>query len=91
MENESIAKPRSWTDGEMNFTEIIRQEYQNCIFSCGWVEGAPRPVDTVYFQIEDIGGPITTQILMRPDELAAVAWVASGALWSVLIGQVKPH
>lgn len=68
MENESIAKPRQWTDEGMTFTEIIRQEYSNCIFSCGWVEGAPRPVDTVYFQIETKGGPITTQILMRASD-----------------------
>ena len=36
---------------------------------------------TMYLQAEK-DGQATTQLLLRPDEIAAIAWVASGALWS---------
>jgi hypothetical protein len=79
MENETIKKPRSWKDGPYTFTEVIRQEYSNCIFSAGALEG--HPVDTLYLQAEK-NGKVTTQLLLRPDEMAAIAWVAAGALWT---------
>lgn len=79
MRNQSIEKPRQWRDGELEFTETIYQEYDNCRFSTGFVTG--HPVDTLYLQAEK-DGQVTTQLLLRPDEIAAIAWVASGALWS---------
>jgi len=84
MKNPSIVNPRHWTDGEYEFTEMIRQEYPNCCFSAGLVKG--HPVDTVYLQAEK-DGIVTTQLLLRPDELAAIAWVATGVLWSVFQGE----
>jgi hypothetical protein len=80
MKNLSIDDPKQWTDGELQFTEIIRQEYSNCCFSAGLVTG--HPVDNVYLQAEK-DGVVTTQLILRPDELAAIAWVATGVLWSV--------
>ena len=78
--NPSIDDARQWKDGDLVFTEAIRQEYSNCCFSAGFVDG--HPVDTVYFQAEK-DGVVTTQLLLRPDEMAAIAWLASGVLWSV--------
>ncbi len=85
MNNKSIVLPTSWKDGDLKFTERIRQEYTNCVFSAGSVEG--QPVDTLYLQAEK-DGVITTQLLLRPDEMAAIAWIASGSLWSELIERV---
>lgn len=85
MNNHSIENPRQWRDGELEFTEIICQEYDNCCFSAGIVAG--HPVDTLYLQAEK-DGQITTQLLLRPDEMAAIAWVASGAIWSWSMGEL---
>ena len=84
MRNQTIDDPRHWIDGELEFTELICQEYSNCKFSAGTVVG--HPVDTIYFQAEK-DGTITTQLLLRPDELAAIAWVATGVLWSILLNE----
>lgn len=62
------------------FTELIRQAYQNCVFSAGAVEG--HPVDTLYLKLER-DGHTDTFLLLRPDEAAALAWCLTGALWSV--------
>lgn len=82
--NKSIKNPKTWTDGDLKFTEIIGQEYtgNNCKFSAGFVEG--HPVDTMYLQLEK-DGEVSTQLLLRPDEMAAIAWVATGSLWSELM------
>ena len=69
----------AWTEGDLTFREVIRQEYTNCAFSGGSVEG--HPVDTLYIRAEK-DGVVTTQLLLRPDEVAAIAWIASGLLWS---------
>lgn len=82
MKNKSIENPKQWAEGDLKFTETICQEYSNCKFSAGQVDG--HPVDTLYFQAEK-NGQITTQLLLRPDEMAAVAWVITGALWSSII------
>lgn len=82
MKNKSIENPKQWTDGNFEFTEIICQEYQNCKFSAGKVEG--HLVDNLYFQAEK-DGIITTQLLLRPDEMAAIAWVTTGVLWPLLL------
>lgn len=84
MKNKSIEKPRRWKDGQFTFTETICQEYTNCKFSAGFIKG--HPVDTMYFQVEK-DGKITTQLLLRPDEMAAIAWVATGSLWSEIMAK----
>jgi len=76
---EIIKNRRSWKDGPYTFREMICQEYSNCKFSAGAVKG--HPVDTVYLMAEK-DGKITTQLLLRPDEMAAIAWVAIGVVWS---------
>lgn len=72
----------TWTEGKLTFTEVIRQEYDNCVFSAGNVEG--HSVDTLYLKLER-NGIVDTLLLLRPDEAAALAWCLSGALWSKLI------
>ena len=55
------------------------QEYANCNISAGLVEGIEP--DTFYLRFErDEEEPMT--IFARPDELLAVMYVCSGALWS---------
>jgi len=84
MENKSISEGRQWEDNGLIFTENIRQEYpaNECIISSGHIVGDNKPkTDTMYLQLEK-KGKITTQLLLRPDEMAAIAWVATGSLWS---------
>ena len=64
----------------------MRQPYSNCKFSTGFVEG--DLVDDLYFKIEK-KGKVATQMIMRPDEMAAIAWVASGVLWAYEIDRVE--
>lgn len=66
--------------------ETGRQEYagNNCIFAAGLVDN--HPVDTHYLLMEKDGQEATV-ILFRPDEMAAIAWLCSGALWTTLIGE----
>jgi len=78
LKNESINNVAFEHDGLL-FTEVIRQEYSNCVFSAGNVEG--HPVDTMYLKLER-NGKIDTFLLLRPDEMAAIGWLASGTLWS---------
>lgn len=68
------------TDGShtLTFTEYIRQPYTNCSFSAGMVDG--DPVDTLYLKWERDGEE--RLLLLRPDEMAAIAWCATGVLWS---------
>lgn len=61
------------------YTELCAQPYANCKFSSGSVEG--HPVDTLYLRWERNGEEPST-LLLRPDEMAAIAWCATGALWS---------
>lgn len=68
-----------WSDGPYTFHEVIKQEYSNCKFSAGFVDG--HPVDTMYIRAEK-DGAVTTELLLRPDEVAAISWIASGVLWS---------
>lgn len=72
----------------IQYHETGRQEYagNNCVFSAGFVEGAG--VDTVYLRLEK-DGEEPTEILLRPDEMAAIAWLASGVLWSELYNQER--
>lgn len=77
------SKGLSWTEGDLIFTELIRQEYSNCVFSAGMVEG--DPVDTLYLRLER-NGKVDTFLLLRPDEMAAIGWLAAGCLGSCHIG-----
>lgn len=86
MKNKSVQNPVEWTEEyegmTLKFQELICQSYSNCKFSAGVVEG--HPVDTVYIRAEK-DGVLTTDMLLRPDELASIAWCATGAIWSVLL------
>lgn len=73
---------------KLKYKEIIKQEYSsnNCKFSGGFVQG--HQVDTMYIALKRAGQkPI--KILLRPDEVAAIAWIANGILWSNLVKEVK--
>lgn len=69
----------------ITLTEMCRQDYLNCSFTAGFVEG--DEVDTMYLKL-DRPPEEPTLILLRPDELAALLWVGNGAMWSLHIGQV---
>ena len=58
--------------------QALEQPYQDCTFSAGLVTGAEP--DTVYLRMERDGEQPTT-LFLRPDEMLALVWVASGALW----------
>jgi len=60
--------------------EVLHQQYQNCEFSAGLVDGHPDD-DTIYLKLQREGEGSTT-ILLRRDEAMSVIWVLSGALWS---------
>ncbi len=70
--------------GKYKLTKLVRQPYLNMEISAGIVRG--HPIDTVFLRLEHDGRKPTT-ILFRPDELAAVAWCASGVVWSETIAQ----
>lgn len=65
------------------YTEHLRQVYAggDVVFSVGYVEG--HPVDTLYLRLARAGEEPTTWLLTR-DEMASIAWLASGILWSEL-------
>lgn len=80
--NQALLSETTWTEGGLSFREIVRQAYSNSVFSAGTVDGAG--VDTVYLRWQkdaDDGG----MLLLRPDELAAIAYVTAGMAWSVLL------
>jgi hypothetical protein len=92
MKNQSIKYPCNWEENGLKFHEIVRQEYggNNCIIRGGFVEGENKPpVDTIFLRLEKDGiKPIT--LLLRPDEMQAIAWVASGTIWSYLMDNKEP-
>jgi hypothetical protein len=63
------------------YREVLRQEYagNNCIFSAGFADG--YPVDTMYIKMAK-DGVDPTILFLRPDEMACIAWLVSGVLWS---------
>ena len=73
-----------WTVDGLTYTEIIKQAYQNCVFSAGYVDG--HPVDTLYLRFER--GDDDRIILLRPDEAQALNWCLTGVLWSVEMGKL---
>ena len=70
--------------GDVTLSEVINQPYENCTFSAGFTDD---DVDTMYLRLER--GEDVTMIMLRPDEMAAIAFCASGALWSDCIGRFK--
>lgn len=72
----------------LKYDETIRQEYagNNCVFSAGFLEG--HAVDTMYIRMEK-DGEEPTIILLRPDEMACIAWMAAGVLWSHEMDKIK--
>lgn len=64
----------------LSFTEVIKQEYNPGAISGGLVEG--HPVDSLYVKFHANESADETTILLRPDEVAALAWVCSGVLYS---------
>lgn len=92
MKNKSIKYPCVWEEDGLTFKETIRQEYggNNCIIRGGYVEGNNKPpVDTIFLRLEKDGVEPTT-LLLRPDEIQAIAWVASGVIWSHLMDNKEP-
>ena len=92
MKNKSIKYPCVWNEDGLKFTEIIRQEYggNNCIIRGGFVDGENKPsVDTVFLRLEKDGVEPTT-LLLRPDEMQAIAWIASGTIWSHIMNKKEP-
>ncbi|NOT61788.1 MAG: hypothetical protein HOP19_16360 [Acidobacteria bacterium] len=87
-----MSEDRTWIEDGLIYSEVIRQEYggNNCVISAGTVEGENKPkVDCVYLRLEkDSVEP--TVLLLRPDEMQSIAWVASGAIWSHLMAQKQP-
>ncbi len=93
MKNKSIGNNNTWEENGLTYTEIIRQEYNgnNCIISGGFVDGENKPeVDKIYLKLEkDNVEP--TLILLRPDEMQIIGWIASGVIWSYLMDQKAPE
>ena len=84
IKNLSLEKETSWEEDGLIYTETIRQEYtrNNCIFSGGTVKG--HEYDTVFLRFEkEFCEPFT--VLLTPDEMAGIAWVAAGVCWSELM------
>ena len=63
------------------YIEIVKQPYDDCEFSAGLVEG--HRVDTCYLRLFREGDEVI--ILLRPDEMAAIAYLCSAVLWSKLL------
>ena len=62
--------------------EVIKQPYQNCTFSAGFCSGDVECHDDVLYLKLDRPPEEPILVLLRPDEMAAIAYCASGALWS---------
>jgi len=59
--------------------QALEQPYEDCTFSAGLVTGIEP--DTLYLRIQR-DGEEPTMLFLRPDEVLALIWVTSGALWS---------
>lgn len=86
MHNPSIGEERVFELDGVTYRELVRQSYQNMTISAGElvdgvVEGHER--NTVYLRFEREDGDYT-HVDLTDDEMAAVAWVCSGTLWTRL-------
>lgn len=87
--NSSVGRDDSeWEQDGFRFIEKCRQEYagNNCVFSAGLIEG--HPIERAYLKWQKDGDE-GTMLMLRADELAAIAWVATGAIWSGLYGRLE--
>ncbi len=87
MKNKSIEIENVYKENGLTFHELIRQDYcgNKCVISAGFVKGRNKPkVDTCYLRLEK-DKVVPTVLLLRPDELQSIAWVASGAVWTHLL------
>lgn len=85
--NASTVHDKSFEYDGCQFIEMCRQEYagNNCAFSAGVIEG--HSVEQAYLKWGkdgDDGG----LLMLRADEIAAIAWVANGAIWGALYSQL---
>ncbi len=90
MKNKTIDSDWTWEENGLTYTEVIRQEYggNNCIVSAGFVEGENKPeVDIIYVRLKK-DGVEPTNLLLRPDEAQALAWISSGVVWSYLMSEM---
>ena len=71
----------TWETDGITFTELIKQPYQNCVFAAGTTS---HKIDTVYIRWERDDGT-GGMLMLRPDELAAIGWISTGVLWSILV------
>ena len=79
-----VTDPIEWDIDGLHYIEVIKQEYEDISISSGFVEG--HPIDTMYLRLERDHKPEDEIfVLLRPDEIAAIAWCANGVLWSELI------
>jgi len=67
----------------MHYIPLCIQPYRDCKFIAGRVEGAKLAIDDCYIEFNR-DGEEPTIILMTRDELLAVAWVATGAVWGMI-------
>lgn len=74
--------------GELQFAEVADQLYagNGARFSAGFVAG--HPVDNMYFRLERPGEDDVV-ILLRPDEVAIIANLLTGVLWSWMVSAVQ--
>jgi len=69
---------------QLKYKETVSQPYNNSckhMISAGFVEG--HPTYTLYLELKRQGEE-PVYVLVRPDEMAAIAHCAGGVLWSVL-------
>lgn len=60
--------------------EVAVQEYSNCRISAGLVDGLAD--DSLYFRFER-EGEVPLTVGLRPDEMTALMFSCSGALWAL--------
>lgn len=84
LKNPSIGSPQTFYVDGYECEEMIRQVYggNNCVFSAGVIHDHPE--EHVYLKWQKDGDDGST-LLLKKDELAAIAWIATGTLWSVLM------
>lgn len=81
------ASEAEWTADGLTYREHIVQPYPNMRISAGLIVAGAEPGherNSVYLRFEADDGR-ETFVCLTDDEMAAVAWVASGVLWSRLI------
>lgn len=72
---------------DVKLKELYKLEYagNKAIFSTGYVENHPH--DTLYLRLERNGEDVVC-LLLRPDEMALIANLATGVLWSKMVDEL---